>query len=114
MKYETAAPSRPDDVEATAAFNPTPAGAKVSAEITQERPAAQPGRAHRDVAMVLKCPRAPDDLGAIRLLTTHSEIPLEELAADHLHVVRCDDGTMSVQQLGDDLQAIARSTQRRC
>ena len=63
---------------------------------------------HRLRHLLRQLQLAPGTTGQV-FLTTHSEIPLEELAADHLHVVRCDDGTTSVQQLGDGLQAIARS-----
>jgi hypothetical protein len=52
--------------------------------------------------------RAPGTGGQV-FLTTHSEIPLEELDAKHINVVRCDNGQTTVRQVGTSLQGVTRS-----
>jgi hypothetical protein len=63
---------------------------------------------HRLRHLLRQLQTAPGATGQV-FLTTHSEIPLEEFDAQHLHVVRSDAGATTVQQVGDALQAIARS-----
>jgi AAA domain, putative AbiEii toxin, Type IV TA system len=63
---------------------------------------------HRLRHLLRELQKAPGTTGQV-FLTTHSEIPLEELNAGHLHVVRCTDGATTVHHVGPRLQAIARS-----
>ena len=63
---------------------------------------------HRLRHLLRELQKAPGTTGQV-LLTTHSEIPLEELTSNLLYVVRCEDGTTTISYVGKGLQNLARS-----
>ena len=63
---------------------------------------------HRLRHLLRELQKAPGDTGQV-FLTTHSEIPLEELKSGYLHVVRSDEGVTEIRHVGKALQRIARS-----
>jgi len=63
---------------------------------------------HRLRHLLRELQKAPGTTGQV-LLTTHSEIPLEELTSNLLYVVRCEDGTTKINCVGKGLQNVARS-----
>ena len=63
---------------------------------------------HRLRHLLRELQKAPGTTGQV-LLTTHSEIPLEELTSNLLYLVRCEDGTTTISCVGKGLQNLARS-----